>query len=71
VSKTVAKLASHRQLIYTGAVGSSLATSFFVSNLKTEPKKRETNIELMMKIQEADSFYNYYMIENAYKALRR
>lgn len=61
------KLAHHRQLIYTGAA-TSCAAGFFA---KSSDSKKDADIEMMAKITEADSYYGYYMIDNAYSILRR
>lgn len=58
---------SRRKLVYTG-VTTSLAISFF--STPEDPKKSEEP-DTMKRIQEADIFYSYYMIDNAYAILRR
>jgi len=56
-----------RQIIYTGG-----ATSFAASLFSTSADlKKNDQLETMTKVREADSYYNMYMIENAYGILRR
>ncbi|KAI6182459.1 Regulator of microtubule dynamics protein 1 [Aphelenchoides bicaudatus] len=60
-------LPNRRQIAYTG-VATSLAASFFSSS---SDLKKNVETESLKKMQEADAYYNYYMIDNAYNILRR